>query len=231
MVKVRRLLKLTPLPFLIIFASTALGQITEGAPQGGMSEWLGAGFGFLTEMLMIPVGGTPPDILIWIGGIGITIYAFKLGVENFDNALGGWLPRSSTTGSSGPRKKDLWIISILLTLLFVGGTNFMGWVTDMVWIIVIGVALFIIGLFIRVFWFGASFAGGSALWAGHQARTGSIGSATRAAADSAQAAFGSGGRIDSAYNSYKSLPTCPNNHLNPPSKSGGSCWRCGGTPT
>lgn len=214
-------------PILLILTSllSSLGAAQMNNRPGGVGDVFAGGFEFIAEMLMIPVSGDPGGIAIWLGGIGITVLGFKMAVENFDSAVGNWINDD----------RMYWMLGILLTLIFIGGTNFLGFIRNIVWILVIGVVLFIIGLFIRVVWFGGSFVGGGILWAGHEARTGAIGNAVRGGIDWAEAnnvwKFGGGGKIDTAWNDYKNIAKCPNNHLNPGKTTGATppdhCWVCG----
>lgn len=221
----------------ISFTASQSGGITEGSEnvwEGGPLGILEAALGYIVEMLMIPSSLDPGPIAIWLGGFGFTIYGFRLAVENFDDKMGGWI--SSGGGVTGSSSKEYWIISSLLTLMFIGGTNFAGWIQSLTALLALGAGLLFFAIAIRVLWFGGSVLGGSALSVGSQARKGAIGKGLRTVADNAQSRWGGGGVVDTLYSQYKNIPRCGvNGHLNPQNPpSGGSppynCWidGCGG---
>lgn len=219
----------------IISVSSAYAESAlAGSSEGGLSALLPQVADYIIDMLMIPSSLDSGPVLMWLGGFTFTIYAFRIIVENFDDKLGGWI--SSSNGVTGSSNKEYWFIGVLLTLIFIGGTEFMGWINDLATLLLISIGLLFIGMAIRALWFGTSFIGGSVTSVANSARNTSVGRYTRSAFDSAQSTWGSGGAIDSAYNAYKSIPRCDaNNHLNPqdaPSGTGApyNCWvdGCGG---
>lgn len=210
--------------------SAQAGTITDGTGSGGPSAVLGNVGNYIIEMLMIPASLDPGPIAMWLGGMGFTIYAFRLTVENFDDKMGGWIKNSGAGRTTGSGNKEYWVIASLLTIMFVGGTNFMGWVTHLVMLLIVSAALLFFAIAIRAFWFSGSILGGTAMSVGHQARTGTLGKGARTAANKAQNMWGKGGAVDNMYSRYKGIPRCKaNGHLNPGASSGDACWTgCGG---
>jgi hypothetical protein len=230
--RLRKGLFISLVTYMLTFLATA--QITNnGSSEGGPLSVFSSLGDYIIEMLMIPASLDPGPIAMWIGGMAFTIYAFRLATESFDQKMGGWI--NNTGGVTNNSDKEYWIIASLLTLMFIGGTNFMGWVTDLVNLLIISAALLFFAIAIRVLWFGGSALGGSMMSVGHQARTGSLGNYARAAAERAQNRWGNGGQLDQVYDDYKNIPRCDvNDHLNPqnPGAGGGQpCWvdGCGGT--
>lgn len=213
---------------LFLFLTTvSAGTITDDFQNDSPTEIISSIPQFIGDMLHFPDSADAGPVAIWLGGLAFTLIGFRLAIENFDNKVGRWIGAASITGTTN---KDYWLIGAALSLMFIGGTNFLGWVGDLVTMLIAGALLFGIGIAIRVLWSGGSFAGGQALTVGHQARTGWLGQNVRAAADAAQSTWGGGGLIDGVYNDYKDIKICDNDgHLNPGASVGDNCWTgCGG---
>lgn len=213
---------------LFLFLTTVSGaSITDDFQNDSPTEIIAGIPEFIGDMLHFPNSPEPGPVAIWLGGLAFTLIGFRLAVENFDGKVGGWIATANLTGTTN---KDYWIVGSALSLMFIGGTNFLGWVNDLVTMLIVGALLLGVGIAIRVLWSGSSFAGGQALTVGHQARTGWLGQNVRAAADAAQSTWGGGGRIDSVYNDYKNIPRCDTEgHLNPGASTRDACWTgCGG---
>lgn len=214
--------------FLLFTTVSAQGVITDDFQSQSPSEILLDIPRFIGDMLHFPDPVEAFSVAIWLGGIAFTLFGFRLAVGRFDSKLGGWINGANVLGSTN---RDYWFIASTLALMFIGTTNFIGWINDLTSMLVVGAVLLGIGLALRTLWEASSVAGGQALNVGHQARTGWLGQNVRAAADAAQSTWGgSGSTIDTVYNNYKNIPRCDNNgHLNPGASSGDACWTgCGG---
>lgn len=234
---------------LLAFVASASAQSDPnvGPPSEVLGGAVRSAVEYSQEMLMIPDLANQGQVLLWIGGFVFTIYAFRLAVDNFDTKMGNWIS-SSGGATRASTSREYWIISLTLTLIFIGGTKFLDWINELLTLMVVSAGLLLLAIAIRSIWFSGSVVGGS-LWsvgndfggsllsAGNDVRTGSIGRFARSTADAAQSYWGSGGKVDNAYSQYKNIPRCNGSgkHLNPQDPPSGasppySCWvnGCGG---
>lgn len=216
--------------FLFVTTVSSQGAITDDFQSQSPTDILAEIPKFLADMLHFPDPVKAFTFAIWLGGMAFTIFGFRVAVQRFDSKLGGWIRGANVLGSTN---RDYWFISAALALMFIGGTNFAGWVNDLVSMLVVGGLLLVIGLAIRLFWETGSIAGGQALNVSHQARNGTLGAAGAAAVDGIRDYWvnnrGSNAVTD-AWDAYRNIKICDNDgHLNPGSTVGDNCWTgCGG---
>lgn len=213
--------------FSMLMSSAAAQSISGGRGFGGPGDALDGVISFFSEMFLIPPLNNPGEILMWVAGMGLTIYGSRIMVDNFDSNVGNWLPNT-------PR--DYWIFGTLLALIFIGSANFFGFIKGLAWVIWIGIGLLFIAVTLRWFWFGGSALGSATTSVGNGIRTGMLGTIGRWIGDQASGAManwrGPNNFVTQAWQSYKNMPRCdePDSHLNPGASTGEDCWvdSCGG---
>lgn len=229
---------LVTIGLLLAYTSTVLAQlgrngegIIPGEQNNFVFEWFASAGGFLANSLMIPQSGSPQAFMIWFAGFGLTIFGFFKAVSNFNDKV-DWLDGN----------KEEALVGVLLALIFIGGANFMGFLTGVWMLLWVGVILTLIGVSLYGgVWFTSKgrnllgMMGSGVLSTSHSLRTGGIGSYASGAAGAVTSYFGS--PVEDVWDNYKDLPRCDANvHINPqdpPAGGGGGpydCWvsGCGG---